>query len=325
MKEYYELGEDPPPDPKAKKKPALKKGEVAVPDEMVEKLTNENGITLPVVFKDYVSTNPSSTAATTAAAAAAELGPDGEEPEPQFKGYQYPRTYHKIYATNPTGFDENAIDDSNPLSPKQMLRVENSLSGKGKEIDHYICCAYRSVKQFAPSIIAASPVASAGGDGGVATQSDFRDNYLWRAIYPKLPSGKMLCYFWLLRLFCSFSIAAAVFYSFAVAATAAAAAAFLLPFCCYSFAMLLLLSRSLQLLRFLQFAVAATAAGVAAAAFLPPFSNYCFCFLQFAVAAAAADAFLLRFCSRCCFFLQFCSACCFLSFCSYCCFPPAVL
>lgn len=87
----------------------------------------------------------------------------------EFLAFEYPRPFYKEYG--------DKVDDSEKASADSSAPVLEH-SPVGAEIDCYICCALRSVKRFAPAIIESL------GD------ESFSNNYLWRAIYPKLPSGK---------------------------------------------------------------------------------------------------------------------------------------
>ena len=72
-KEYFNLS-DPPPDPK-KKKAAPKKGAVPEPEQMEERLQNELGQPLPVIFK--------------------ESGNGVDEDVPEYMSYKTPRQFQK--------------------------------------------------------------------------------------------------------------------------------------------------------------------------------------------------------------------------------------
>jgi hypothetical protein len=97
-------------------------------------------------------------------------------------GFDYPRRFFKYYSQEQQSIIKDysgSVGGVNTPSPgKKTKKLLLEHSPEGFEVDCYVCCAIRSVKRFAPAII--------------ASQKDelFHSNYLWRAIYPKLKSGK---------------------------------------------------------------------------------------------------------------------------------------
>jgi hypothetical protein len=115
---------------------------------MEERLQNELGQPLPVIFK--------------------ESGNGVDEDVPEYMSYKTPRQFQKYF----TSIEPSSAREDVSARDKEEKEVE---------VDHYLCCALRCVNQFAPAIIVSQE------------QEELRDNYLWRAIYPKLPNGKP-CY-----------------------------------------------------------------------------------------------------------------------------------
>ena len=137
---------EPPVDPKAKPvKKDTKKGQKEVEPELVEMEKDYSGNPMPVIFKHSADNRPD-----------------------DFSGFEYPRPFFKYFNEKSDSFGEEA---------KTAVPVLEH-SPVGAEVDSYVCCAFRSVKRFAPAIIASQ------------NDDSFSENYLWRGIYPKLKTGK---------------------------------------------------------------------------------------------------------------------------------------
>ena len=158
-------------DPKAKKeaKKDPKKGSVEAPVALTEVLVDEHGRALPVVFKERGSTvNPEVTGAER------NNNDNKSSNEPEYLGFDTPRTFLCTCAAD------------GPSST---------------EVDPFICGAYRIIQRFVPTILKAHisclavvSEAVSGAEKGIEEERHILDDtYLWRAIYPKLPTGKP-CY-----------------------------------------------------------------------------------------------------------------------------------
>jgi hypothetical protein len=114
---------------------------------------NDLGKPLPVVFRDTV--------------------PESDE----FKGF--PEL--KSFAQKPVSSTDNE-GETEEKQEKQLVLDDT---------DPFICDAFRTISTFAPLIL--SDVDHKDSIDKNGNLSSLNENYLWRAIYPKLPNGKP-CY-----------------------------------------------------------------------------------------------------------------------------------
>jgi len=175
-------------DPKAKKdtKKDAKKGQAVVdaPVDLTEKYMDEHGRTLPVIFRG------------------SGLDPLEHEKFDVLKGFQLDYTAEQVAIKQEqddmrrritSGSSTSLADLQSMLQQSLDIRNMETEAPVGEEVDPLLCQTYRLLSVFGLGVHRAVREYWGGADGenaATAAAADHVDNFLWRAIYPKLPDGK---------------------------------------------------------------------------------------------------------------------------------------
>ena len=139
-------------DPKAKKeaKKDPKKGSVEAPVALTELLVDENGRTLPVVFKE--KNNTLNADATASASVKANSATDGttKESRLEFQGFDLPRPFKRTYTEQ-----QQRQMERDGATTANGGATTSEVQPQGEEVDPFLCSAFRVVQRFTPVIVSA--------------------------------------------------------------------------------------------------------------------------------------------------------------------------